>query len=179
MKLKKQSTTIMVVAFIGHRNVENAEVLQEKLTDVIATLIEKENADTFLFGSRSAFNNLCYEIVSKLKETYTNIKRIYVRATYEFINKEYLDYLLTFYDETFFPDKVRGAGKLSYVVRYQIMVGMCDVLVIYYNSNYKLFKMKTGTMLDALNAHKHNKSGTNLVMQYAQRKHKLIINVFE
>ncbi len=152
----------MTVAFIGHRKIKQAETLRVRLADVVTELIEK-GADTFLFGSRGDFNSLCYEIVSQLKEKFPHIRRIYVRAEYDY-NEKYTKYFLTSYEETFFPDKVRGAGRLSYVIRNQIIVDMCDVLVTYCDMEYK---PSTGT-----------KSGTIQATLYAQQKKKQIINLF-
>lgn len=154
----------MVVAFIGHRKVEQTEALKERLTEIVTNLIVQENADTFLFGSRSEFDNLCYEIVSKLKETYSNIKRVYVRAEYEYIDRDYTDYLLSFYEETFYPDNVSGAGAKSYVVRNQVMIDMCDVLVIYCDAKYKpTTKTKSGAIMATLYAKKKKKPTINLI----------------
>lgn len=155
----------MTVAFIGHRKIERTDELVERLTKVVVDLIEKENADTFLFGSRSQFDSLCYEIVSKLKQVYPHIKRVFVRAEYEHIDKQYTDYLLTYYEETFFPDQVRGAGRLSYVARNKVMVDSCSVLVTYCNLGGDLPRQRT-------------KSGTAMATQYAMSKKKRIINFF-
>lgn len=58
----------MVVCFIGHRTVTDAERVKTELFDVISALIEN-GADTFLFGSRSDFDFLCWEVVTELKKT--------------------------------------------------------------------------------------------------------------
>ena len=168
----------MTVAFIGHRNVVQTEALEERLTKVVTTLIEKENADTFLFGSKSKFDDLCYVVVSRLKETYSHIKRVYVRAVYEYVDKDYADYLLTFYEKTFFPDKVSGAGAKSYVVRNQVMIDMCDVLVTYCDTNYTLPKKKTGNIMFDVIKERKKKSGTIVAVAYAQKRNKHIINLF-
>lgn len=153
----------MTVAFIGHRNVVQTEALGKRLTEVLTTLIEKEYADTFLFGSRSVFNSICYDTVSKLKITYPHIKRIYVRAEFDYSDK-LMEYLLEYYEESFFPDKVRGSGTLSYIKRNQVMVDMCDVSVVYCDNNYK---PSTKT-----------KSGTIMTTAYARKKNKRVINLF-
>lgn len=45
----------MIVAFIGHRTINNTEALKDKLKRIVENLIVNENADTFLFGSKSEF----------------------------------------------------------------------------------------------------------------------------
>ena len=64
----------MVVCFIGHREMENAEQIKIRLTNTIANLMA-DGADTFLFGSRSKFDTLCWEVVTELKERYSYIQR--------------------------------------------------------------------------------------------------------
>ena len=60
----------------GHRKIVVDKNLVEKLTVVIGNLI-KNGYDTFYFGGFGMFDDLCYQIVSKLKETHNHIKRIF------------------------------------------------------------------------------------------------------
>ena len=166
----------MTVAFIGHRNVVQTEALEKRVTEVVTTLIEKENADTFLFGSRSVFNSICYDTVSKLKITYPHIKRIYVRAEFDYCDK-LMEYLLEYYEESFFPDGVRGAGTLSYIKRNQVMVDMCDVLVVYCDMNYRLPTKTIGNLTLGVTKSTKSKSGAVMATFYAQQKKKRIINL--
>ena len=53
----------MIICFIGHRTVNDAEQVKIKLIDAISSLIA-DGADTFLFGSRSEFDALCWEAVN-------------------------------------------------------------------------------------------------------------------
>ena len=55
-------------SFIGHRKIEITTELIKKLSVTIKDLIVKENVSIFLFGSKSDFNNLCYLVVTKIKE---------------------------------------------------------------------------------------------------------------
>ena len=154
----------MKVVFIGHRKIEEGEELRQKLTDIITSLTGKEKADTFLFGSKSEFNDLCYEVVTELKNKYPHIRRIEVRASNEYLPQMYLDITLKFYEETVFPESVGGAGYRSYIKRNQAMIDMCDILVTYFDKDYQLPAGKT--------------SGTMKAVEYALKKNKRIINLF-
>ena len=55
-------------SFIGHRKIDESEELKQRLINVIEDLIVNHNVFTFLFGSRSEFNDLCHEIVTNLKK---------------------------------------------------------------------------------------------------------------
>ena len=153
----------MKVAFIGHRKIEKTEILTERIAQTVKHLIVDEGVDTFLFGSRSAFNDICYEAVTRLKEIYTHIRRVYVRAEYEYISQDYHDYLLTFYEATYYADQARGAGYRAYIKRNQEMIDKCDILVVYCDMDYQ---PTTRT-----------KSGTITALLYAQKKKKRIINL--
>ena len=66
--------------FIGHRKIKKTAELKNNLSKIIERLITENDVDTFLFGSKSQFNDLCWELVTELKEKHPEIKRIYVRA---------------------------------------------------------------------------------------------------
>lgn len=165
-KFKEKQMKTLTVAFIGHRQVKNWKELIKKVRIVVSKLIDEENAETFLFGSNSSFDSACVIAVKQIKEYfYPLIKRIYVRASYEKITEEYRSYLLTDYDETFYPYGVKNAGYRCYVKRNQIMIDMCDILVTYYDMDYQQMK---GCL-----------SGTKNAVEYALKKNKRIINLYD
>jgi len=125
-------------------------------------LIVNKNVDTFLFGSKSRFNNLCLEIVTQLKEKYPYIKRIYVRAEYPHISSQYEKYLLESYEETYYPQRAMNAGKAVYVERNYEMVDNSYYCIVYY---------------DMLNVPTTRKSGTKIALDYATKKCRNIIKI--
>lgn len=84
----------------------------------------------------SEFDDLSWKIVTALKVKYPYIKRVYVRAAYQYIDKCYEKYLLESYEETYFPSKSENAGKYSYVERNYEMIDSSTYCVFYYNKNY-------------------------------------------
>ena len=80
--------------FFGHREILETEELKMQLRKTIEWLIVDKRVDTFLFGSKSQFNSLCLEAVTKLKQKHPHIKRVYVRAEFQNINAQYKSYLL-------------------------------------------------------------------------------------
>ncbi len=160
--------------FFGHREIEETEELRARLHGEIESLILNGKVHTFLFGSKSRFDDLCYEIVSKLKEKYPYLKRIYVRAEFPDINEKYTEYLLGKYEETYFPDKVRGAGKASYIERNFEMIKNSTYCICYYDKNYTVPRKNTkATNL----TESQTKSGTAIAYNYAVKKSKIIINM--
>ncbi len=166
----------MQVCFIGHRTLRIDEELITSLKKTIIELIKK-GATTFLFGSKSEFDDLSWKIVTEIKETYPFIKRVYVRSAYQYIDKHYEKYLLEHYEETYFPLKLEKAGKCSYVERNYEMVDISTYCVFYYNENYvPMLKQqpKHGSLLPP-----KRKSGTKIAYNYAVKRRRTIINLYK
>lgn len=154
-------------SFFGHRKIDTSNNLKQIVKNRIEELITQCNVHTFLFGSRSDFNDLCHAVVSELKEKYQNIKRVCYtcknescilqikRREQEKVYSQLLNkkvYLLGFEEE--FEHKTKyEAGKASYVERNQAMIDDSDFCAFYYNKNY-LPSTKTN-------------SGTKIAHEYA------------
>ena len=156
-----------VCSFFGHRDTPQTDELKEKVRETVERLIVEEGVDTFLFGSRSKFDELCLLIVTELKGKYSNIKRIYVRSQYPYIDKQYKDYLLELYDDTILPNRVEKAGKAAYLERNQEMINASVFCVFYYNPCYIPPKRKRSKR--DISAYQP-KSGTQLAFNYACKK---------
>ena len=150
--------------FFGHRTINETKELKEKLCDVIENLIVNEKVDTFLFGSKSRFDSLCLELVTKIKEKHPHIKRVYVRAEYPVIDESYLAYLLKSYENTYYPKKLVGAGRAVYVERNCEMIDHSRFCVVYYDKAHTPAKRK---------------SGTKLAYDYAAKRDRVILNAFD
>ena len=66
-----------ICSFFGHRKIENKEELYQTVSCLVEKLIAEKGYDVFLFGGFGEFDELCYNIVSCLKERYSAIKRVY------------------------------------------------------------------------------------------------------
>ncbi len=148
--------------FFGHRTISETAELRRELAAAIENLIINEKVDTFLFGSKSRFNSLGHELVTEIKEKYPHLKRIYVRAEYPDINEGYKNYLLEHYEQTYYPEKLIGAGKAVYLLRNFEMINKSRFCIVY---------------CDAENSPTTRKSGTVIALDYAARKGKMIIIV--
>ena len=164
----------MTVCFIGHRKVQKTEELVSLLKATVIELIEK-GVKTFLFGSKSEFDELAWEVVTELKVKYPFIKRVYVRAAFQHVNEFYVKYLLKLYEETYFPPKIENAGKFSYVERNFEMIDNSAYCVFYYDESYV---PKEETKKRDILRPTRSKSGTRVAYNYAIKNNKKIINVF-
>ena len=63
-------------SFFGHRDTEQTEELKKRVREAVERLIVEEGVGSFLFGSRSKFDELCHMVVTELKEKYPHIRRI-------------------------------------------------------------------------------------------------------
>lgn len=173
------------VCFIGHRKITASRALTTRLTQVIVDLIA-HGADTFLFGSRSQFDRLCWGIVTKLKSQFPAIKSVRYHTPHETALASpaaaqrlakitrHLGVAKTRYP---YYDMVVASAqpyRQTYIIRNQIMIDASDVCVYYYDQTYQPPRRPTGkhTFRDY-----QPHSGTALAYQYAKRRHKRIINV--
>ena len=145
--------------FFGHREIIETEDLRKNLFVILEALVKKEEVEIFVFGSKSRFNNLCYEMVTKPKEKYPKISRIYIRGEYENANDSYISYFLEKYEETYFSVQAVNATKAVYIKRNYEMIDLCERCVIYYNEKCMP---------------KTRKSGTKIALDYAIKKSKKI-----
>ena len=148
--------------FFGHKSMSVTEKLREKLYLEIEDLIINNGVNTFLFCGKGCFDRLCLETVTELKEKYPHLKRIYVRAEYPYIYDQYEKSLLKIYDETYYPEKIIGAGKTVYVERNIEMIKRSRYCIVYYSEE---------------EAPKNRKSGTKIAIEYANRYGIEIISV--
>ena len=118
--------------------------------------------DTFLFGSKSRFNDLCLEVVTEIKEKHPHIKRVYVRAEYPYISEHYKNYLLQKYEETYYPETIINSGKASYVERNYEIIDNSHFCIVYY---------------DEQNLPATRKSGTKIALDYAIKQGKKVIRI--
>ncbi|MBQ3115490.1 MAG: DUF1273 family protein [Clostridia bacterium] len=166
-------------SFIGHREIENGEEIKSQLKSLLIKLINNNGVKFFLFGSRSDFNSLCHLVVTELKERYPHIQRraytcrsescilekdrAYWKKVYSQLVK-HQETLLCFEQEVEHKTKWTS-GKAQYVERNQAMIDDSDFCIFYYNKNY--------------NTPTKTNSGTKIAYEYALKKNKKIINLFE
>ena len=167
---------ITTCCFLGHRKIIETDELKTKLYNEIEKLISEKKADTFLFGSKSQFNDLCYKTVTALKERYPYIKRIYVRAEFPYISGSYEKYLSHRYEKTYYPDKLVNAGKAVYVERNFEKIDNSSFCICYYDANYT----PSGRKRNKTDLIEYQpKSGTAIAYEYAIKRGLFMINVYK
>ena len=155
-------------SFFGHRDTPKTEELKQKVKETVERLILEEGVDTFLFGSRSRFDELCHIVVTELKGKYPHIRRIAYLCKHETaclvgIGMEEQrrikklmgrDVYVREFEEIKKSDRVNSAGRACYVERNQWMID---------ESSFVVF---------LLNGKQSKRSGTISAFQYAKRINK-------
>lgn len=162
------------VCFIGHRRINDTPEFRRRLTAVILSLIKSGYAN-FIFGDRSQFNDVCYEIVTNLKEKYTRIKRIHFRKDYENADDYTMQFLKIGYEQSICPAGVEKAGRFRYIKRNTAMIDESNLCVFYYDENFR--HSRKDNRHDVCKS--QGKSGTAHAFYYAKSKKRPIINCFE
>ena len=134
-------------SFFGHRDTPQTEELKQKVREIVERLIVEEEIDTFLFGSRSNFDELCHIVVTELKEKHPHIQRIAYLCKHEtacFVGagiemKQQIkkltgrDVYVPEYEGIKKSDRVNSAGHAAYVERNQWIIDSSDFVVMHFN----------------------------------------------
>lgn len=159
--------------FFGHRKIHETDLLKNTIYNTVEDLIVTKKVNTFLFGSKSQFDALCYKVVTDLRVKYPHIRRIYVRAEFPCID-DYKKYLLYRYEDTYYSERLLNAGKAIYIERNYDMIDKSKYCVVYCDDNYVPPRRKN-TKRELTNY--QPRSGTKLACDYAKRKGLNVNNV--
>ncbi len=173
----------MSCCFIGHRKIQDKAAVQEKVKEVVEDLIAEKGVRTFLFGSRSEFDDICHAVVTEFQKNYPDIVRVNYNCKSEYVVKkderERLEQIertvlkkevrLKDYERGKISDRVYSAGKASYVERNEEMIDDSTYCVFFYREGYR---PKPNNPCQTSKT-----SGTKLAYEYAERKKKIIINI--
>ncbi len=160
-------------SFFGHRDTPQTEELKEKVREIVERLIIEEGVDTFLFGSRSKFDELCHIVVTELKEKYPHIQRIAYLCKHETAclvgegakMKQQIkeltgrDVYVCEVEEIKKPDRVNSAGRAAYVERNYWMIDDSQIIILFYNSKIERI------------------SGVKIARNYAMQKKKVVMYI--
>ena len=145
-------------SFFGHRDTPQTEELKQKVRETVERLIVEEGVDTFLFGSRSKFDELCHIVVTDLQKMYPNIRRVAYLCKHENACLVGAGTSLTHqieeitgrkervleYEEIKKSDRVNSAGRDCYVERNYWMIDESDFAIFHLDENNNT--KKSGTL---------------------------------
>ena len=138
----------MIVAFCGHREVQDVDAVCTWLHDVIEQLI-LEGADMFYFGGKGNFDALAAGEVMKFKAAYPALRSTLVQA---YMDQEKLPWL---HDDSVYPPLETVPRRFAMHHRDRWMVQQADTVVTYAVYSW---------------------GNAMRVMEYAQRQGKRVLN---
>ncbi|MBR2323022.1 MAG: hypothetical protein IKA54_05465 [Clostridia bacterium] len=143
----------MIVTFCGHSlcslNGDEMSLLEKQLIDII----ENEPNCNFYLGGYGNFDKICFDLLSKLKSKYTNIKRVFI--TPYLYNYDKLKSLSKIYDETMYPPIETAPPKFAIDRRNRWMIENSDMLICYithtFGGAYKTYKYALNKNIKIIN----------------------------
>lgn len=149
-----------ICSCFGHYNVDITDDLKKRTTIEVEKAI-KNGFQVFLFGGRSNFDDLVYEIVSDIKsiELKHEVKRVFCFPLYNQIRKPPHWYKRKEYEALECPTKDFDWWYTSIYYRNCAMIDQSDLVLFY--------------------AKPRENSGAYKTYKYAVKKHKKIINFAE
>ena len=143
----------MTCTFFGHRDTDSTAV-REPLKKLLIELIENRNAIELYVGIEGNFDRTVRSVLRELKEKYPQIRYSTVLAYLPGKNNEFFDYTDTIYPEGL----ERVPPRFAIAKRNEWMVNHSDMVIAYV---------------------KYNFGGAAKYIEYADRKKKKIINLYE
>ncbi len=137
-----------ICTFCGHSQITEQEKIEAWLTLVIENLIN-DGFDVFYLGGYGDFDNICCSVLTKHKEKYPYIKRVFVTP---YIDKNFDK---NSYDESYYPSLENTPKRFAISKRNEKMVEQADVVVAYVIYSW---------------------GGASKTLEFAKRKKKNIIN---
>lgn len=138
-----------ICSFFGHRNVNITDLLYDKTSAEIMKAVEL-GCRTFYFGGYGDFDELCYQIVTKIKDENSKlgIKRIYCVSQERYLRKNVRYFNRDNYDDIIYLEPSFEGWYKSIYFRNCAMIDQ-SFLVIFYAENkadsgaYKAYKYAT------------------------------------
>ncbi len=141
---------------IGQRNIKLTVSKVNCIYNLFENLYAKGVVE-FYFGRNSKLTKLCKTIVDFLKSRNEKIKRIIIF----FFKLNMAEKLFNlFYDDFYYSNKIKNAGKQAYFVGNGEVIDFCDVVVCYFDPRSKNQESK-------------------VAYEYAISRGKKVINIFE
>lgn len=149
-------------SIFGHSKIEISDTEIKKLKSFFIFLIKHKYINTFYFGGFGEFDDLCYKIVSEIKQIYPTIKRIFCC-----VNKNWLDPYKrpNWLKNEEYEDIIYLNLNFDWWYK-RIYFRNCEIIN---QSDYIIFYVKN----------KSSKSGAYKALQYAIIKKKQIFNLAE
>lgn len=120
----------MIIAFIGHgKYTMNAEE-EDRLIELLRSILEQHPDCLFYLGGYGSFDFKCNDILQNLQTEYPKLKRIFV-TPYIQPNFWRLNEASKLYDESIYPFEYRVMPKYAIVRRNEWMIKQADIVIAF------------------------------------------------
>lgn len=148
---------VYTVSFFGHREIDNPEETEKRLTDVIRDIIKNNGYVKFLIGRNGEFDWLASAVISRIthgnQNSYTVLVLPYMKASY----RDHKNNFECCYNEVEICTESSSAHYKSAIqICNRNMVDRSDLVVCFID---------------------HNSGGAYKTVQYAVKQNKKIINI--
>ncbi len=75
-----------ICSFLGDGSTNSTDETYIRVKTTVEKLIAEDGVNVFLFAGHSGFELLCLKAVTELKNKYPQIRRLYVRDEYKYID---------------------------------------------------------------------------------------------
>ena len=146
----------MIVTCCGHSRcfLTDDEII--RLENCLTNIIEKEPTCTFYLGGYGNFDRICFDVLTKLKQQYTSIKRVFV--TPYIYNYDKLKNLSITYDDTIYPPIENTPLRFAIDKRNKWMIQSSNLLICYvantFGGAYNIYKYAKNKNLEIINIYK-------------------------
>lgn len=148
-----------ICSFFGHRVIDNKKEVETNVARLVEDLI-KNDFTVFQFGGFGEFDELCYSLVSALKERYPTIKRVYCLCEEKYLQEKKRQNV---FREEDYEEFVYYVPSFDYWYT-RIYYRNCEMIE---NSDYIIFY-----------AENRADSGAYKALKYAKKARKKYINLF-
>ena len=145
------------ISFFGHSDCECTSELFEKVYALVKYGIMFEGVQIFYFGGFSAFDTMCWEVVTKLREEFSHIQRVFCVPQYKWLRKPPKWFNKTDYEAVEFPTLKFEYWYTSIYYRNCAVIDQSDFIIFY--------------------AQERARSGAFKALQYAKKQKKDFINL--
>ena len=148
-------------AFFGHRKICYNNDLSKKITELVESLVIEKDVSNFIFGGFGEFDELCHKIITSLQKKYLHIKRLYCVTDEKFLRESKRPKNLRKED---YEQFIYFSPSFDYWYT-RIYYRNCEIVE---NSQFIIFY-----------ADNKKDSGAYKTLQYAKKRKKEYINLFE
>lgn len=150
---------VYTVSFFGHREIDNFEETEKRLTDIVHNIIKSNDYVKFLVGRNGEFDWLASAVISRVTHGYQNSYTVLVLP---YMKASYRDHRQNFeccYNEVeICPESSSAHYKSAIQICNRSMIDRSDLVIC---------------------CIQHNSGGAYKAVQYAVKQNKKIVNIAE